>query len=220
MRPFGDINSRSPAHSGLPHPTASTFRVSHPLGGFLLPEPSGLISCQSHPWVFPSRAFPPCRAFSSFQSWLPSWCYKSAKESEEPTASAPTFKALLTARIPSPRPSVSLPKSGCPPGFHLSREFPSRSACSRSHNPFLGFPAPAQCEHCERTPTLQGFNTTGIGLPLSRLPSLMSFLHRPRPASSILCHPWLMNSPWLQALLPALANQLGISRLPTGALLL
>jgi hypothetical protein len=118
------------------------------------------------------------------------------------------------------RPSVSLPRSGCPPGFHLSREFPFSNACSRSHNPFLGFTVTAQCEHCEGTPTLQGFDTTEIGLPLSRLPSLMSFSHLPRPASSITCHPWLMNSPWLQALLPALANQLGISRLPTGALLL
>jgi hypothetical protein len=44
--PFSACNSGSPVHSGLPHPTPSDFRVFHPLVGFLLPKPSGLVSCR------------------------------------------------------------------------------------------------------------------------------------------------------------------------------
>jgi len=44
--PFSACSSGSPVHSGLPHPTPSDSRVSHPLAGFLLPKPPGLVSCR------------------------------------------------------------------------------------------------------------------------------------------------------------------------------
>jgi len=44
--PYSACSLGSPAHSGLPHPTPSGFRVSHPLAVFLLPKPSGLVSCR------------------------------------------------------------------------------------------------------------------------------------------------------------------------------
>jgi len=75
--PSSDISSGGPVLSGLPHPTPSAFRVSHPPDGFLPPEPSGLVSCRCHSWGFPLRAFPSCRAFSLSQAWLPSWRYRS-----------------------------------------------------------------------------------------------------------------------------------------------
>jgi len=43
---------------GLPHPVRSAFRVSHPLDGLLLDDPTGLVSCRSAHGVPPFRAFP------------------------------------------------------------------------------------------------------------------------------------------------------------------
>jgi len=58
FRPFSTCGRRSPALSGLPHPTPSVFRDSHPPDGFLLLRPSGLISYRYALGVFPSGPFP------------------------------------------------------------------------------------------------------------------------------------------------------------------
>jgi len=52
-------NSRSPVLSGLPCPTPSVFRDSHPLDGFLPPEPTGRLSDRNALGVFPSGLLPP-----------------------------------------------------------------------------------------------------------------------------------------------------------------
>jgi hypothetical protein len=57
-RPFSDISSGGPVTSGLPRPTPSDFRVSHPLVGLRPPEPSGLVSCRYRSWGSPSGLFP------------------------------------------------------------------------------------------------------------------------------------------------------------------
>jgi len=44
--PFSACSRGSPVTSGLPHPTPSDFRVSHPLAGLRLPRLSGPISCR------------------------------------------------------------------------------------------------------------------------------------------------------------------------------
>ena len=44
--PFSVSSRGSPVTSGLPHPTPSDFRVSHPLAGLRLPRPPGLVSCR------------------------------------------------------------------------------------------------------------------------------------------------------------------------------
>jgi len=56
--PYSVSGSRSPVTSGLPHPTSSDFRVSHPLAGLRLPEPSGLVSCRLRSWGSPSGLLP------------------------------------------------------------------------------------------------------------------------------------------------------------------
>jgi hypothetical protein len=77
-------STRSTVNPGLPHPAPSTFRISHPLGGFLLLAPFGLISYQSHSWAFPFRAFSPCRAFEPSQAQSPS-CKKQKPEIRLPS---------------------------------------------------------------------------------------------------------------------------------------
>jgi len=62
LRPSSDINSGSPVNSGLPHPTPSAFRVSHPLDGLLPPEPAGFVSRQRHSWGFHLQGFPPSQS--------------------------------------------------------------------------------------------------------------------------------------------------------------
>jgi hypothetical protein len=44
--PFSAHGVGSPLDPGLPHPVRSASRVSHPLDGFLLPAPSGPVSCR------------------------------------------------------------------------------------------------------------------------------------------------------------------------------
>jgi len=56
--PFSDIRTGGPLLSGLPHPTPSAFRVSHPLDGFLPPVPLDLVSCRYRSGVLPSGPFP------------------------------------------------------------------------------------------------------------------------------------------------------------------
>ena len=56
--PFSDISTGSPVHSGLPRPTPSDFRVSHPLAGLRLPEPSDLVSCRYRSWGSPTGPIP------------------------------------------------------------------------------------------------------------------------------------------------------------------
>jgi len=55
---FSTCLSSSPLCPGLPHPVRSASRVSHPPDGFLLDDPTGLVSCRSAHGVPPFRAFP------------------------------------------------------------------------------------------------------------------------------------------------------------------
>lgn len=47
----------SPLTPGLPRPVRSAFRFSQPLSGFLLKWRRGLVSCLTHSWGLPFRAF-------------------------------------------------------------------------------------------------------------------------------------------------------------------
>lgn len=51
----------------------SGFRVSHPLAGFLLPGPSGLVPSRWHSWASPFRGFPSRGAAPPSRRSLPSW---------------------------------------------------------------------------------------------------------------------------------------------------
>jgi hypothetical protein len=84
---------------GLPHPLRSAFRLSQPPSGFLLPMPSGLISCRKPSWGSPFRAFPSRRAGSLSESHplLPS--DRLLETSRQPRL----FPRRLPLRLESPR---------------------------------------------------------------------------------------------------------------------
>lgn len=89
----------------MPRPPPSAFRVSHPLDGLLLPEPSGPISCRKRSWGFPFRAFPPHRAFVSSSDSVAFVAFASARPETRSLQTEPlpsrirAFKALLPVRI-------------------------------------------------------------------------------------------------------------------------
>jgi len=99
--PFSGISLGGTVHSGLPRPTPSDFRVSHPLAGFLPPKPSGPISCRYRSWGFPSGPFPLAEPSNPFGigDLHDVRLNRTPQASSKRTGSALAFKALLSTRI-------------------------------------------------------------------------------------------------------------------------
>jgi hypothetical protein len=96
--PSSDMSYRGPVHSGLPHPTPSAFRVSHPLDGLRPRQPSGLISCQCHSWGFPLQGFFPSQSFPALSSWFALLALRPPLLSK-PKRKMLAFRAFFPARI-------------------------------------------------------------------------------------------------------------------------
>lgn len=93
--PYSACSYEDPVHSGLPDPTPSDSRESHPLAGLRPSQPSSLISCWIRSWGRPSRLFPPPRAPIPFQGRSPSRCCPWATRLlGEPLESAPRLYSL------------------------------------------------------------------------------------------------------------------------------
>ena len=178
--PFSDISSGGPVHSGLPRPTPSDSRVSHPLAGLRPPKPSGLVSCRYRSWGSPTGPFPLAEpSFLSkpvtFVTLNRTQSTSSELEELEPILD---FKALLTARIrhPSKR-GEPLRKAAALLAFGPLRESPSRRPDARAPDPLMSFTSPLAPESVRKHAALQGFDLREVGLSLARLPPFLAFLH-------------------------------------------
>jgi hypothetical protein len=124
LLPFSDISSGGPVHSGLPRPTPSDSRVSHPLAGLRPPEPSGLVSCRYRSWGSPSGPFP--LAEPSFLSkpvtFLTLNKNRSTSSELDVTRTHPRLQGFALCKDSTPFEEGSTSSEGrCPPGLPTSK---------------------------------------------------------------------------------------------------
>lgn len=176
-------NSRSPVLSGLPRPTPSVFRVSHPHDGFLPLEPTGRFSDRNALGVFPSGLLPPAEPSNPFGLGpLRGVGPTGQNRLRSPTADASPSRLCSLQGFATVNGGVSHRRTAAALLVFLpSREFlPAAARSLRRGSPHELHP----CHELQnRGPkameqmSLQGFDDGRTGLPLARLPPLLGFLH-------------------------------------------
>ena len=177
--------------SGLPRPTACASRFSRPPDALIRPEPAGLISCQIRSWGSALQSLaPPVQPYAVSGASYP--LVVAALTVRRPTDPPPTAEtvnrgqhrggALSTPRLQglAPHESPPLVAGGLDRRERVALLGFLPPGCSPPPER-LGFhrTSPHELGSIERerskAPALQGLDSDGIGLSLSRLPTLLGF---------------------------------------------
>jgi hypothetical protein len=218
--PLRRISPEGTVHSGLPHPTPSGSRVSHPLAVFLPSAPPAMFQART-PMGFSLQGLFP---LPSLSDPLESGPLPDVGRSDPGLRRAhhhfsPDFKALLSTKIRHFWHQGKLvPQAAALLGFDLLGVSLSTPPAAHATDSLLSFTAPCRSKLFPPGPKTQSFlprstgrclfrayTTPSLALSLTRLPPLVGFLHL-LSALAVQCSnlPGLWIHPDLQVLLPVL----------------